>query len=50
MVTSRDRARAAKDFATADSLRDEIAERGWAVEDTVAGTQVRRSPVGHRSG
>ena len=30
-------ARAAKDFAAADALRDQIAERGWAVTDTPGG-------------
>lgn len=43
LVASRDRARAAKDFATADRLRDEIAERGWVVEDTRGRTRVVRS-------
>jgi hypothetical protein len=44
LIASRDRARAAKDFVTADRLRDEIAERGWVVEDTRGRTRVIRSP------
>jgi cysteinyl-tRNA synthetase len=37
-----DAARAAKDFATADTLRDELHSEGWIVETTKAGTTVRR--------
>jgi len=40
LVATRARARADRDFAVADRLRDEIAERGWDVEDTPAGTRV----------
>ncbi len=42
LVSRRDEARAARDWATADQLRDELTARGWVVEDTPAGTQVRR--------
>ena len=42
LVAERDRARAAKDFARADALRDELAAMGWTVEDTPSGTAVRR--------
>jgi cysteinyl-tRNA synthetase len=39
----RDDARAARDWATADALRDELQADGWVVEDTPSGTQVRRA-------
>ena len=39
----RDEARAAKDWAAADSLRAELEAAGWVVEDTPSGTQVRRA-------
>jgi len=38
----RDQARASRDFATADLLRAEIEELGYIVEDTSAGTRIRR--------
>jgi cysteinyl-tRNA synthetase len=38
----RDAARAGRDWATADRLRDELAADGWVVEDTPAGTRLRR--------
>jgi cysteinyl-tRNA synthetase len=41
LATQRDEARAAKDWATADRLRDEIQAAGFLVEDTPAGTVVR---------
>lgn len=37
LLEARERARAAKDFATADRLRDELATLGVAVTDTAAG-------------
>jgi len=37
-----DAARAAKDFATADALRNELQDAGWIVETTKAGTTLRR--------
>ena len=37
-----DAARAAKDFATADSLRAALQNEGWIVETTKSGTSVRR--------
>jgi cysteinyl-tRNA synthetase len=42
LVAERDAARAAKDFARADALRDQLTALGWTVEDTPAGTAVRR--------
>jgi cysteinyl-tRNA synthetase len=42
LVAERDEARAARDFTRADALRDELVARGWTVEDTPAGTAVRR--------
>ena len=41
MAAERDRARAAKDFAEADRLRDELVAAGYVVEDSAAGTAVR---------
>jgi cysteinyl-tRNA synthetase len=38
----RDQARAARDYATADLLRAEIEGLGYVVEDTSAGTRIRR--------
>ena len=37
-----DAARAAKDFATADALRNELQSAGYVVETTKDGTRVRR--------
>ena len=42
LVAARDAARAAKDFAEADRIRDELAARGVTLEDTPAGTVWRR--------
>ena len=42
LVAERDLARATKDFARSDALRDELAERGWLVEDTPEGTVLHR--------
>jgi cysteinyl-tRNA synthetase len=41
LIEARDSARAAKDFATSDRLRDELAAMGLEVMDTPAGTRVR---------
>jgi cysteinyl-tRNA synthetase len=41
LARARDDARAAKDWARADELRDQLQAEGWVVEDTAAGTQVR---------
>ena len=42
LVAERDRARAAKDWAEADRLRDELMALGWTVEDSGSGTVIRR--------
>jgi cysteinyl-tRNA synthetase len=42
MVRERDEARADRDFARADALRDELAARGITLEDTPSGTVWRR--------
>jgi len=41
LAAARDEARAAKDWATADRIRDELVSRGWKVEDTPEGTRLR---------
>jgi cysteinyl-tRNA synthetase len=41
-AAERDAARAAKDYAAADAIRDELVAGGWVVEDTAQGTVVRR--------
>jgi cysteinyl-tRNA synthetase len=38
LVRARDEARMARDFASADALRDELAARGVTLEDTPTGT------------
>jgi len=43
LVTQRDEARAQRDFARADDLREELVARGWTVEDGSSGTAIRRS-------
>jgi cysteinyl-tRNA synthetase len=43
LVRRRDEARAARDWAAADAARDELVAAGWLVEDTPAGTRVRRA-------
>ena len=42
LVERRDLARARRDFAEADRLRDELVARGWTVEDSASGTLIRR--------
>ena len=42
LVTRRDAARAERDFAGADALRDRLDELGWVVEDTAQGTRIHR--------
>jgi cysteinyl-tRNA synthetase len=40
LMEEREAARAAKDFATADARRDQLAELGWQVRDTPQGPQL----------
>ena len=42
LVAQRDEARAQKNWAEADRLRDELTSLGWTVEDSSTGTQIRR--------
>jgi cysteinyl-tRNA synthetase len=42
LVAERDRARAARDFAAADAVRDQLVALGWIVEDGPEGTRLRR--------
>jgi cysteinyl-tRNA synthetase len=42
LVGSRSAARDARDYATADAIRDDLAERGWDVVDSRDGTELRR--------
>jgi cysteinyl-tRNA synthetase len=41
LAAERDAARAAKEWDRADAIRDELVARGFVVEDTPAGTQIR---------
>ena len=43
MIEKRNAARAAKDFATADALRDELAAAGIQIEDGAGGTTWRKA-------
>ncbi|MFV1991398.1 MAG: DALR domain-containing protein, partial [Acidimicrobiales bacterium] len=43
LVVERDDARAARDWATSDRIRDELVASGWIVEDSADGTKVRRA-------
>jgi hypothetical protein len=44
LVDQRQKARAGKNWADADHLRDEIAEHGWQVQDTPEGQKLVRLP------
>jgi cysteinyl-tRNA synthetase len=41
LIAERDAARAAKDFAKADEIRDRLQARGLEVMDTAEGTKIR---------
>ena len=41
LLAERQRARSARDFATADRIRDELAADGWEIVDTPDGPTVR---------
>jgi cysteinyl-tRNA synthetase len=43
LVSQRDAARAARDFALSDQLRDQLQDLGYAVEDASGGTVVKKS-------
>ena len=43
LVEQRQQARKSKDFAASDRIRDELAAKGWVIEDTPQGPRVRRS-------
>ena len=43
LMHERSDARASKDFARADAIRDELAEQGWTIEDTPNGPRLKRS-------
>ena len=43
LIEKRKEARKAKDFALADSIRDQIKELGWVVEETRQGTIVKKA-------
>jgi len=42
LVETRQAARASRDFARADQIRDDLAEQGWVVEDSTEGPGVRK--------
>ncbi len=42
LAAERDAARKAKDWATADRLRDELVAKGYVLEDSASGTVIRR--------
>jgi cysteinyl-tRNA synthetase len=50
LAERRERARAERDFAAADRLRDELAGLGWQVRDTPGGARLVRAPAGARDG
>ncbi len=43
LVMERQQARRSKDFARADAIREELAVRGWILEDTPDGPRVKRA-------
>jgi cysteinyl-tRNA synthetase len=45
LLEERTAARAAKDWAKSDALRDELLKHGWVVKDTKDGTKLTRTGV-----
>ena len=43
LLVQREQARASGDYAAADKIRDDLAERGITIEDGTSGTRWRRS-------
>ena len=43
ILTARAEARAAKDWATADAIRDQLRDMGLVIEDTAAGSRLKRA-------
>jgi cysteinyl-tRNA synthetase len=43
LLAQREQARANGDYAAADKIRDDLAERGITIEDSASGTRWRRS-------
>jgi cysteinyl-tRNA synthetase len=43
LLAERTSARAAKDWAKSDTLRDELLQHGWVVKDTKEGTKLTRT-------
>ncbi|MDH3984278.1 MAG: cysteine--tRNA ligase, partial [Gammaproteobacteria bacterium] len=43
LIAKRNEARAAKDFQSADAIRDQLAEAGITIEDGAGGTTWRRN-------
>ena len=43
MLAEREQARAERDFARADELRDQLAAAGWVVRDTPEGARLVRA-------
>jgi cysteinyl-tRNA synthetase len=46
LMVERDAARAARDYARSDAIRDELSAKGWIVKDTPEGTTVHRRRPG----
>jgi cysteinyl-tRNA synthetase len=45
LVAEREAARRAKDFGTADQIRDDLLAAGWSVKDTPSGGTIERAPL-----
>ncbi|MBR9703162.1 hypothetical protein GOV10_03940 [Candidatus Woesearchaeota archaeon] len=42
LVEKREKIRAEKDFAASDKIRDEIANKGWQINDTKDGYKLKK--------